>query len=225
MKRNIITAKQLERLCEEAEAGDAQAAYEAAEYYYGRREFEKAYAWYLKAAQCDDPNPMVYFNIGYACQNGEGTEVDLVSAYDFYEKAAARGLPQALYNLAYFYQNGLVVKRDCARAAEYSRRAAKELEKLVNRLHDAENREEKLLREHLEIMQSFEDTGAQWRAVAEENARVREQLAEARTKKNIWKSRAAEYEKKIRRLEAENRNMEELLLKAQYELERYRKKT
>ena len=223
MKCEIITAQQLERLCEEAEAGDAQAAYEAAEYYYGRREFEKAFVWYLRAAQCDDPNPMVYFNIGYACQNGEGTEVDLVSAYDFYEKAAARGLPQALYNLAYFYQNGLVVKQDPVRAEEYSRRAAKELEKLVSRLYDAERREEKLEREHWEIMRSLEDTGAQWRAVAEENAHVREQLAEARVKKNVWKSRAAECERKIARLEAENRNMEELLLRAQQELERYKK--
>lgn len=223
MKCEIITAQQLERLCEEAEAGDAQAAYEAAEYYYGRREFEKAFVWYLRAAQCEDPNPMVYFNIGYACQNGEGTEVDLVSAYDFYEKAAARGLPQALYNLAYFYQNGLVVKQDPVRAEEYSRRAAKELEKLVSRLYDAERREEKLVREHLEIMRSLEDTGAQWRAVAEENARVREQLAEARVKKNVWKSRVAECERKIARLEAENRNMEELLLRAQQELERYKK--
>lgn len=220
MENIIITAERLEKLCEDAESGDAQAAYEVAEYYYGRREFEKAFEWYLKTAQCHNPNPMVYFNIGYAYQNGEGTETDLVSAYDFYEKAAARHLPQALYNLAFFYQNGLVVKQDFARAEEYSRQAARELANLVSRLHEAEVVEEKQLREHMEIMRSLEDINSQWRAIAEENARVRELLAGEKAKKEVWKKRAAEYEKKAARLEAENRNMAELLLKAQYELDR-----
>lgn len=194
MSSKIVTRELLKKMREEAEAGDAQAAYEVAEYYYGRREFAKAFEWYIKTAQCENPNPVVYFNIGYAFQNGEGTEVDLISAYDFYEKAAARHLPQALYNLAYFYQNGLVVKQDFAKAEEYSRQAARELDRLVTRLHEAGCREERMI----------------------------EQLAEAKVKKNVWKMRAAECEKKIARLEAENRSMADLLIKAQYELEKHK---
>ena len=220
MHGEIMTKERLEKLTGEAEAGDAQAAYEVAEYHYGRREFEEAFAWYIKTAGCEHPNPMVYFNIGYDYQNGEGTGTDLVSAFDFYEKAAAFRLPQALYNLAWFYQNGLVVKQDFSRAREYSGQAAKELASLVCRLHEAEAREEELTRTHLEILRGLGETNAQWMALAEENAHIREQLAEARVKKSIWKARAAEYEKKIERLEAENRNMEELLLQAKCELER-----
>lgn len=220
MKGEIMTGERLERLVGEAESGDAQAAYEVAEYHYGRCEYEEAFAWYIKTADCDHPNPIVYFNIGYAYQNGEGTGTDFVSAFDFYEKAAAFGLPQALYNLAWFYQNGLVVKQDFARAREYSRQAAKELAGLVCRLHEAEAREEKIRQGYLEAMQEFKDASSQWREVAEENARIRERLAETRVKKSIWKARAMEYEKKIEQLEAEKQNMEELLLKAKCELER-----
>lgn len=219
MKCDVMTPARLEKLRGEGEAGDAQAAYEVAEYHYGRREFTEAFAWYVKAAGCDNPNPLVYFDIGYAYQNGEGTKTDLVSAYDFYEKAAARHLPQALYNLAYFYQNGIVVKQDFARAEEYSRQAARELADLVCRLHDAEAREEKMTQSYLEILRGLGEISSQWRAVAEENASIREQLSEAMVKKNVWKTRAEEYEKKAAQLEAENRSMAELLLKAQYELE------
>ena len=134
MHGEIMTKERLEKLTGEAEAGDAQAAYEVAEYHYGRREFEEAFAWYIKTAGCEHPNPMVYFNIGYAYQNGEGTGTDLVSAFDFYEKAAAFRLPQALYNLAWFYQNGLVVKQDFSRAREYSGQAAKELASLQRQI-------------------------------------------------------------------------------------------
>ena len=224
MKGEIMTEARLEKLAKEAQAGDAQAAYEVAEYHYGRCEFAESFAWYIKTADCEHPNPMVYFNIGYAYQNGEGTGTDLVSAFDFYEKAAAFGLPQALYNLAWFYQNGLVVKQDFARARECSARAAKELAGLVDRLHEAEVREEKLRQSYLEAMREFKDASSQWREVAEENARIREKLCETRVKKCALKERAAEYGKKIEELEAENRNMAELLLKAQFELERLKQK-
>lgn len=217
-----MTMEYLNTLFAKAQAGDAEAAYEAAEYYYGRREFNKAFEWYVKTAQCENPNPMVYFNLGYACQKGEGTDVDLISAFDYYEKAAAKHLPQAFYNLAYFYQNGLVVKQDFVKAEEYSRLAAQEMADLVNRVYKAEIREEKAMRKYSEIMQKLEDISSEWKSIAEENAHVREQLAEIKIKKSMWKMRAAECERKIERLEAENRNMAELLLKAQYELEMHK---
>lgn len=220
MKGDVMTPEHLEKLRGEGEAGDAQAAYEVAEYHYGRREFTEAFAWYVKAAGCDNPNPLVYFNIGYAYQNGEGTKTDLVAAYDFYEKAAARHLPQALYNLAYFYQNGIVVKQDFARAEAYSRQAAGELANLMNRLHEAEAKEEMVMHSYQEILRGMGEISAQWQALAEENARIRERLSQERVKKSVWKMRMAACEKKIAKLEAENRNMEEMLLKAQYELGR-----
>lgn len=73
-------------------------------------------------------------------------------------------------------------------------------------------------------MREFKDASSQWREVAEENARIREKLCETRVKKCALKERAAEYGKKIEELEAENRNMAELLLKAQFELERLKQK-
>lgn len=217
-----MTLELLNTLFSRAQAGDAKAAYEVAEYYYGRHDFKKAFEWYAKTAQCENPNPMVYFNLGYACQKGEGTEIDLISAFDYYEKAAARHLPQALYNLAYFYQNGLVVKQDFAKAEEYSRQAAQEMANLVNRLYEAEAREAKTMQNYLEILRNLENISSEWKSIAEENARIREQLAEIKVNKSMWKMRAEECERKIERLEAENRNMAELLLKAQYELEMHK---
>lgn len=223
MKNHEMTSELLTKLCKEAEAGDAEAAFEVAEYYYRRREFTSAFEWYLKTARCENPNPMVYFNIGYAYQNGEGTEVDLLSAYDYYEKAAVRHLPQALYNLAYFYYNGLVVKQSFDKAEEYSRQALRELDELVTRLHKAEVREEKTMQNYLEILQSLEKTSSEWRAIANENAYIREQLAEAKAKESILEGRIAECKSTITQLKAENQSMAELLIKAQQELHRKKK--
>lgn len=210
----------LRGLCEKGETGDADAAFAVAEYYYGRREYEQAYLWYEKASLGENPNPVVYFNLGYACQMGEGTQVDLISAYDYYEKAAAKHLPQALYQLAYFYQNGLVVRQDFQRARLCSRQAAKELAELVTRVHEAEIREEEAVKRSMEILRGLEQMNSKWRGLAQENGRLREQLAETKVREQGWRMDAEKWERKATLLEYENRNMKELLMQAQAELEK-----
>ena len=70
---------------------DAAACFEQAERYYAQKDYKQAFQWYQKTAACKDPNPVVFFNLGYALQFGEGTEVDIAAALDYYEKAASYG--------------------------------------------------------------------------------------------------------------------------------------
>lgn len=107
-------------------------AYEIGEYYYSLANYEKAVEWYEKAASGSPVVPMALYALGYACQYGEGTAVDLFQALQYYEEAAKKDIPQACYNLAYFYQNGIGVCRDQNKANRYCERASESLRRLVD---------------------------------------------------------------------------------------------
>lgn len=107
-------------------------AYEIGEYYYSLANYEKAVEWYEKAASGSSVVPMALYALGYACQYGEGTAVDLFQALQYYEEAAKKDIPQACYNLAYFYQNGIGVCRDQNKANRYCERASESLRRLVD---------------------------------------------------------------------------------------------
>lgn len=107
-------------------------AYEIGEYYYSLANYEKAVEWYEKAASGSPVVPMALYALGYACQHGEGTAVDLFQAFQYYEEAAKEDIPQACYNLAYFYQNGIGVCRDQKKANRYCERASESLGRLVD---------------------------------------------------------------------------------------------
>lgn len=107
-------------------------AYEIGEYYYSLANYEKAVEWYEKAVSGSPVVPMALYALGYACQCGEGTAVDLFQALQYYEEAAKKDIPQACYNLAYFYQNGIGVCRDQNKANRYCERASESLRRLVD---------------------------------------------------------------------------------------------
>lgn len=58
-----------------------------------------------------------------ACyEYGIGVEKNLTEAFKMYRKAAERGLPDAMFHLAAFYRNGLVVSQDSYREKEWMNR-------------------------------------------------------------------------------------------------------
>lgn len=110
--------------------GDWESYYRTAERFYAQGAYEKAFSWYEKASALPDCNPIVFFELGYLFQHGEGVDSDNIEALGWYEKAAALGVPQAMYNLAYFYQNGLVVDQDVQKAASLLRDATSLMDRL-----------------------------------------------------------------------------------------------
>lgn len=102
----------LKKLLDKGARLDAAEAFCLAEHFYSLADYAAAYHWYEVSAQKDSPPPMVYYYLGYACQNGCGVEVDQYAAFLWYQKAAKEDIPQAYYNLALFYQNGIVVNKD-----------------------------------------------------------------------------------------------------------------
>lgn len=115
-------------------AMDKKGAFHQAEYYYRTTEYEKAFEWYQKDIKSETPNPVSFFNIGYAYEHGEGVACDPEQAFFYYKKAAGLGLPQAMYNLAFFYQNGICVSKSQTMADEYSRKATAALNKMADDL-------------------------------------------------------------------------------------------
>lgn len=110
------------------------AAYEVGEHYYAQEDYEKAIQWYQKAITGVNPDPLAYYALGYAFQTGQGTPVDLIQALHYYEMAAKKDLPQACYNLAYFYQNGIGVAKNQELSDRYIERASEYLTKQADEL-------------------------------------------------------------------------------------------
>ncbi len=62
------------------------------------------------------------YYVAVCFENGIGVEKNLDQAFRMYRKAAERGLPDAMYHLASFYRNGVVVSCDSFREDEWLRR-------------------------------------------------------------------------------------------------------
>ncbi len=107
-----------------------ESCYRTAERFYAQGAYQEAFSWYKEASMSPDCNPIVFFELGYLYQHGEGVDSDNIEALKWYEKAASLGVPQAMYNLAYFYQNGLVVDQNIQRAARLLRDATSLMDRL-----------------------------------------------------------------------------------------------
>ena len=112
-----------------------------------------------------------FFNIGCAYQFGEGVPRDLAEAFRYYEYAAKYNLPQALFNLAFFYENGFIVARDCEKAEEYCRRATCEINRVTTKLHRMEEKEKQEKTEYeqpdlLSVQFHFLDPGHVYHSVS-----------------------------------------------------------
>lgn len=136
--------------------GDADACYDIAEYYYLQKDYINAFEWYKATIKCKNPNPTAYFNLGYAYQYGEGTEKDMFAAFEAYQKAAEYNLPQALNNLAFFYEAGIVVSRDQAYADELCRKATQVLNNLQTELYKEKKENQKLQQQYQELQSQFD---------------------------------------------------------------------
>lgn len=132
---------------DKANQGDGDACFDVAEFYYAQKDFGKAFLWNKKASECAKPNPGSFFNLGYAYQYGEGTPMDMFAAFDAYQKAADLGVPQAMNNLAMFYETGIVVPRDLDKADDLCRNATKILNNLQTELYKVKKQYDSLMDE------------------------------------------------------------------------------
>lgn len=197
----MITAQELK--AKEAEAlKNNDAAYAVAEYYYGKKDFAQAFRWYEKAASGKKPVPMALYALGYACQMGEGTEIDLMRALAYYEAAAEKNLPQACYNLAYFYQNGLGTKRNPEKADYYCLQASQALKKLAEELQEEKEKNASLEEARNASIRDFEKSAVAWKALAEKNAKAEAKLAETEARLSDVKAQQAEEKKELKGLMA-----------------------
>lgn len=64
------------------------------------------------------------YNLGYCCEHGEGTQVDLARARVCYESAALGGYGAAQYAFARFAENGIGGEKNVALAVRFYKRAA-----------------------------------------------------------------------------------------------------
>lgn len=135
--------RELEKMLKDGDKSKWEVCYQIAEYYYEHNDYQPAFFWYEKAAALSDCNPIVYFEIGYSYQHGEGVKSDLIEAVKWYEKAAAEDVPQAFYNLAYFYQHGLVVDKDPEKALQMLKTATSSMHRLQVERYDYELWKEK----------------------------------------------------------------------------------
>lgn len=211
--RMIVTKQELDRKMEEARK-NAYAAYDVAEYYYVQKDYKIAFEWYRKAASGDNPVPMALYALGYACQMGEGTPVDLLLALHYYEAAAKYDVPQALYNLAFFYQNGLVVKQDQAAADAYSERASRAMTKQVEELQREKEQVQELQRSYDAAVHDFAQKSDAWQELAQQRAGLEGKIAELGGKVSQEKARCADLQaqkkdddKRFRRLLAEHESL------------------
>lgn len=130
MKQKHPKETLLDESAEHLQSGGWESCYRTAEHFYVQGSYQEAFFWYKKASELPDCNPIVFFELGYLFQHGEGVDSDNIEALKWYEKAASLGVPQAMYNLAYFYQNGLVVDQDIQRAARLLRDATSLMDRL-----------------------------------------------------------------------------------------------
>jgi len=62
------------------------------------------------------------FYVAVCYEHGIGVEKNEMEAFKMYRKAAERGLPDAMYHIASFYGNGIVVTQDTSREKEWIQR-------------------------------------------------------------------------------------------------------
>lgn len=157
---NEFTPYFMQSVMNRGNAGDGDACFDVAEYYYAQKKPEEAFHWYKKTTECDNPNPNAYFNLGYAYQYGEGTEIDMFASFEAYQKAAEQGLPQAMNNLAYFYEAGIVVPRDQDKADELCREATYVLNNLQTELFKTKRAHTELAHQNADLKKRVEDEKA-----------------------------------------------------------------
>lgn len=114
----------LEQYRQVANKGYIPAYISIADIYYQKKNYKKAWKWYLKAAEEEDSIGQYY--VGYFYQEGLHVQKNTHLAVKYYEKAVNQGLPQAIMAIADCYNNGIGYKKDVQKALEYYKRLADE---------------------------------------------------------------------------------------------------
>lgn len=164
------TTNDYNKLRQLADQGDANACFDIAESYYAQKNYSEAFKWYKKTISCKNPNPVAYFNIAYALQFGEGVDVDIASSLDYYQKAVTYELPQAMYNLAFFYQNGIIVPKDSEKAVRLCREATLKLNELLNKLFKLQSEQETLAEEYYASIKLINDANERVKLLENKNS-------------------------------------------------------
>lgn len=93
-----------------------------AEIYYLKKNYKKAWKWYLKSAEANDSIGQYY--VGYFYQEGLHVQKNAHLAVKYYEKSAGQGLAQAVLAIADCYKLGIGYKKDVKKSMEYLKLAA-----------------------------------------------------------------------------------------------------
>lgn len=117
-KPNAYAQYQLGRMCKDGLGTDADRF--ASEQWY-----RQAYQGFLRMEQ-DMADDKLYYRLGSMNLSGTGTNVDLIQAMLYFEKAAELGNVDALYDLGKLYLRKDFEGYDMAKAAEYLEEAAKQ---------------------------------------------------------------------------------------------------
>lgn len=116
------------RLARDAEAGDAEAAFELGVAYRDgdgvARDDDAARKWIAQAAERGVASAQ--YNFGVMLRDALGGEPDQESAVGWWRRAAEAGLPHAQYALGEAYSRGAGIVRDDQLAAEWMRKAAQQ---------------------------------------------------------------------------------------------------
>ena len=123
---DAITPEEFQLLRSSAEAGNRQAMLYLADCYkngWGTGASpEKAFTWFQKLAEMEDPVGLTA--LGNCYLNGEGTAQDPALGFQYTLQGAEAGNPNAMCNLAQLYEGGLGVEQDPEKALYWFDRAA-----------------------------------------------------------------------------------------------------
>ncbi|CAB4438298.1 unnamed protein product [Rhizophagus irregularis] len=90
-----------------------------------RKNFEKAFHWYQKAAEKDHINAM--FHLANIYYDGKGTEKNFEKAFHWFQKAAEKNHTYSMFNLATCYNNGEgIAEKNFEKAFYWSHKAAED---------------------------------------------------------------------------------------------------
>lgn len=112
----------LEQYRKAANYGYVPAYNSIAEIYYLKRNYKKAWKWYLKSAEANDSIDQYY--VGFFYQEGLHVPKNEHLAVKYYEKSAGQGLMQAVLAIADCYKLGTGYKKDVKKSMEHLKLAA-----------------------------------------------------------------------------------------------------
>lgn len=95
-------------------SAQAESDYDKAVHVYGCADYPKAFNLFKPLAEQGDA--LAQFQVGMMIEQGQGADVDMNAAYQWYLKAAEQGMADAYFALGQLYSRGLAVTQDSVQA-------------------------------------------------------------------------------------------------------------